>query len=472
MQEPLTFFDKLWEQHLVAKISDVNDLLAIDRLVLHDMSGSMALQTLEKSGRLPIRPQQVFTVVDHFVRTNPGRGSMDARTPEGLERMEITRASTSRLGMRLFDVGDIHQGVTHVVATEFGIALPGMTIVCGDSHTCTLGGIGALAWGIGASEGTHVLATQTLMQSKPKSMRINFNGELPPGVESKDLILYLIGLIGAQAGIGYAVEFAGPVIRAMPVEGRLTLCNMAVEFSAKYGLVAPDDLTYAYLAGREYSPKGADWDRAVAFWRTLPSDPEAHFDQEISIDCSLLKPQITWGTSPQHVFNIGDRVPDPATAVDAAARESAERALQYMELAPGADLQSIAIEGAYIGSCTNARLSDLREAAKILRGRKVADGVTAICTPGSTSVKRAAEAEGLDVIFKAAGFEWHESACGNCGAIGNQQFIGKRIVSTTNRNFENRQGRGTKTHLASPSTVAASSVLGRIAHPGQLIAGA
>ncbi|MGE3923221.1 MAG: aconitase family protein, partial [Lautropia sp.] len=309
---------------------------------------------------------------------------------------------------------------------------------------------------------------QTILQAKPKSMRIRFDGRLAPGTESKDLILHLIGRLGAQSGIGYAAEFTGDVIRDMSVESRLTLCNMGVEFSAKYVFVPPDDKTFAYLEGREYSPKGAAWDRAVAHWRALASDEDAVFDREERFDCTGLAPQVTWGISPQHVAGIGDRVPDPADAVDAEARQSMERALAYIGLAPGTPLAGVPIEAAYIGSCTNARLSDLRAAAKLLEGRRVADGVQAVCVPGSTSVKRAAEAEGLDRIFIAAGFEWHESGCGLCGGMGNPRFAGRRVISTTNRNFENRQGRGARTHLASPLTVAASALSGRIADPRPL----
>ena len=347
-----------------------------------------------------------------------------------------------------------------MAAPELGIAFPGATLVCCDSHTSTNGGVGALAFGIGASEAEHVLATQTLAQSRPRTMRVTFTGALVPGVYAKDMILALIGQIGAQGGIGYATEFAGPAVNDLSVEGRLTLCNMAIEFSCKYGFVPPDEKTIEYLRGSEFSPTGEDWDRAVAYWRTLPSDKGAVFDREVTVDCSQLEPQITWGISPQQVVSVAGHVPDPAMAVDAEARQLGERALDYMKLSAGQALAGVPIDVAYIGSCTNARLSDLRAAAAVLAGRKVKAGVQAICVPGSTPVKRAAEAEGLDRIFKEAGFEWHESACGFCGHIGDNRFANLRVVSTTNRNFEGRQGPLTRTHLASPATVAASAIAG------------
>jgi 3-isopropylmalate/(R)-2-methylmalate dehydratase large subunit len=355
------------------------------------------------------------------------------------------------------------QGIAHVVAPELGIALPGTTLVCCDSHTCTVGGVGALAWGIGASEAEHVLATQTLAQAKPKNMRVRFEGDLPRGVYAKDLVLALIGRVGANGGIGYAVEFAGSAIAQLPIEGRLTLCNMAVEFSAKYGFVPPDALTFEYLRGKAYAPQGAAWDDAVAYWRGLRTDPAARFDAEVVIDVSALAPQVTWGTSPQHVCAAHDRVPAPSAERDDEARTEAQKALDYMQLSAGQALCGVPIDVAYIGSCTNARLSDLRVAAQVLKGHKVKPGVQAICVPGSTPVKLAAEAEGLDRIFIDAGFEWHASACGFCGHIGDDRFANLRVISTTNRNFKGRQGPLTRTHLASPATVAASALAGCIA---------
>jgi 3-isopropylmalate/(R)-2-methylmalate dehydratase large subunit len=372
------------------------------------------------------------------------------------------RQLSRELGITLVDVDDPRQGITHVIAPELGLALPGLTMVCGDSHTCTLGGVGALGWGIGTSEGTHVLATQTLVEARPRTMRVRFDGMLPPGVTAKDMVLALIGRLGAAGGQGFAVEFAGPAVRALPVEARLTLCNMAVEFSAKYGFVPADDSTFDFLHGRAFAPRDAAWDRAVAHWRSLATDADAVFDAEVVVDAGALEPTVTWGTSPQHVVAVSGPVPDPADLPDAASRALAERALAYQQLRPGMRLTEVPIDVAYLGTCTNARLSDLRLAADFLRGRAVAAGVTAICVPGSAAVKRQAEAEGLHRVFTAAGFEWHDPGCGMCGS-GRGRFEDVRVISTSNRNFENRQGRRTRTHLASPLTVVASAVAGRIA---------
>jgi 3-isopropylmalate/(R)-2-methylmalate dehydratase large subunit len=451
-----TFFDKVWDDHVAAKLGDDADLLQIDRLVLHELSGSQAVRALSEAGRTPMSRGQVFTVIEHLISTKPGRGPNDSVSKSGPIMIETTRKASREWGFHFIDYDDPRQGIAHVVAPELGIAFPGATLVCCDSHTSTVGGVGALAWGIGASEAEHVLATQTLAQSRPKRMRVNFEGALGAGVYSKDMILALIGRVGAQGGIGYAVEFAGAVVRALPIEARLTICNMSIEFSAKYGFVPPDEATIAFLEGREFSPKGEAWDAAVAYWRSLPTDAGATFDREVTVDCNTLGPQVTWGTSPQQVGSIEDRVPEPSDPAD-------EKALGYMRLEPGTSLRGIPIDVAYIGSCTNARLSDLRAAAAVLKGRKVKAGVQAVCVPGSTPVKRAAEAEGLDRIFRDAGFEWHESACGFCGHIGDNRFSDLRVVSTTNRNFEGRQGPRTRTHLASPATVAASAIEGCLA---------
>ena len=462
---PSTFFDKAWNDHVIARLGDDADLLQIDRLVLHELSGSQAVTALAKAGRRPVSRGQVFTVIEHLISTKPGRGPTDSVSKSGPVMIEATRRASREWGFHFIDFDDPRQGIAHVVAPELGIAFPGATLVCCDSHTSTVGGVGALAWGIGASEAEHVLATQALAQSRPRQMRVAFEGELRDGVYAKDMILALIGRIGAQGGIGFATEFAGSAIRSLPIEGRLTVCNMSIEFSCKYGFVPPDDATIDFLAGREFSPQGEAWDAAVAYWRSLPTEPGAAFDREVAIDCSTLEPQVTWGISPQQVTSIEGRVPDPADAQDSEARTLAERALGYMQLEPGTALRGLPIDVAYIGSCTNARLSDLRAAAAVLEGRKVKPGVQAVCVPGSTPVKRAAEAEGLDRVFKEAGFEWHESACGFCGHIGDDRFANLRVVSTTNRNFEGRQGPKTRTHLASPATVAASAIAGSIADP-------
>jgi len=454
--EGRTFFDKVWDDHVIAKLGDDAALLQIDRLVLHELSGSQAVTALAKAGRKPMSREQVFTVIEHLISTKPGRGPTDSPSPSGPIMIEATRKASREWGFHFIDYDDPRQGIAHVVAPEQGIAFPGATLVCCDSHTSTVGGVGALAWGIGASEAEHVLATQTLAQSKPKALRVTFDGRLREGVYAKDMILALIGRIGAQGGIGYATEFAGAAVASLPIEGRLTICNMAIEFQSKYGFVPPDDSTIEYLANRAFSPKGAAWDEAVRYWRTLATDEGAAFDQEVTIDCDAFAPQVTWVTSPQHVTSIDGIVPRPSDSGE-------EKALGYMRLEPGTPLLGLAIDVAYIGSCTNARLSDLRAAAAVLEGRKVKAGVQAVCVPGSTPVKHAAEAEGLDLVFKEAGFEWHESACGFCGSIGDNRFSDLRVVSTTNRNFEGRQGPKTRTHLASPATVAASAIAGCIA---------
>jgi 3-isopropylmalate/(R)-2-methylmalate dehydratase large subunit len=468
VKAPSTFLDKVWREHVIEKVAGDVDLLQIDRLILHELSGSQALRALKQAGRRPDTPRQIVTIIDHLISTRPGRHGIESMSPSGPQMISATREESRAFALPFIDFDDVRQGISHVVATEQGIAFPGCTLVCCDSHTSTVGGIGALAWGIGASEAEHVLATQTILQAKPKALRVRFDGVPGNGVFAKDMILALIGRVGAQAGIGYAVEFAGSAVQSMSLEGRMTLCNMAIEFSCKYGFVPPDDATIDYLHGRPSSPREEDWDRAVEHWRTLRSDDDARFDTELSLDCSDLQPQVTWGTSPQHAMAITDRVPDPAQMADAESRQLAQRALDYIRLAPGTPIAGVPIDAAYIGSCTNARLSDLRAAAAVVAGRKVSPGVQAVCVPGSTPVKRAAEAEGLDRIFREAGFEWRESACGLCASLGDTRFDDLRVISTTNRNFEGRQGAKTRTHLASPATVAASAVAGCIADPRRL----
>lgn len=463
-----TFLDKVWDEHVIMPLGPGTDLLQVDRLVLHELSGSQAVRALAEAGRSPMNREQVYTMIEHLISTRPGRGPNESPSASGPVMIETTRRASRDWGFHFIDYDDPRQGIAHVVAPEQGIAFPGATLVCCDSHTSTVGGVGALAWGIGASEAEHVLATQALAQARPRAMRVNFDGVLPPGVTAKDMALALIAQVGAQGGIGYAVEYAGAAVRSLPVEGRMTLCNLSVEFSAKYGFVPPDDTTLAWLYGRPRAPQGAAWEQAAAHWRTLRSDDDAVFDREVALDCTRLVPQVTWGTSPQHAIGIDARVPDPASASDAEARQLAVRSLEYMQLTPGTPIAGTPVDVAYIGSCTNARLSDLRAAAAVLRGRKVKAGVQALCVPGSTPVKRAAEAEGLDRIFRAAGFEWLESACGFCGATGDLRFADRRVISSTNRNFEGRQGPRTRTHLASPATVAASAIAGAIADPRRI----
>jgi 3-isopropylmalate/(R)-2-methylmalate dehydratase large subunit len=457
---PRTLFDKLWTSHLVRELGEGVALLAIDRIFLHERTGSVALKSLKDTGRAVLDPSRVFCTMDHIVDTTAGRGD-ETRMPGGTAFIVETREAAQAAGIHLFDVRDPLQGIVHVISPELGIVLPGATVVCPDSHTCTQGAMGAFAWGIGSTEAEHALATGTLRVKRPKTMRVRFEGQLPAGVTAKDMTLALIASHGSVGGNGYAVEYAGAAVEALEIEARLTLCNMATEFSAVTGFIAPDDKTFAYLQGRAHAPAGAEWERAVAAWRALRTDEGAVFDKEIVIDVSDLSPMITWGTSPQHAVPIRASVPQQAASGTTA--EAYLRALQYMDLQPGVALESLKIDAAFIGSCTNSRLSDLRRAANILRGQRVAAGVRAICVPGSMSVKRAAEAEGLDQVFRDAGFEWRESGCSMCFFAGGESFgEQERVVSSTNRNFESRQGPQTRTHLASPETVAASAVAGHL----------
>lgn len=458
---PRSLFEKLWQAHLVKELEGGAALLAIDRIFLHERTGSVALKSLDEAQREVVDPSRVFCTMDHIVDTYAGRGD-ETRMPGGTAFILETRAAARAAGIRLFDVRDPLQGIVHVISPELGIVLPGATVVCPDSHTCTQGALGAFAWGIGSTEAEHALATGTLRVNRPKTMRVRFEGRRPAGVTAKDFALALIARFGSAGGNGYAVEFAGSAVRELDIEARLTLCNMATEFSAMTGMIAPDERTFEYLRGRPFAPTGATWDRAVESWRELSSDAGAKFDVDVEIDVSTLAPMITWGTSPQHAVAIDGVVPEQAAS--GSGPEAYARALQYMDLAPGTPLASLPIAAAFIGSCTNSRISDLRRAAALLRGRKVAPGVRAICVPGSMSVKRQAEAEGLDKIFVEAGFEWRESGCSMCFFAGGESFGAReRVVSSTNRNFESRQGPETRTHIASPETVAASAIAGHIA---------
>ena len=458
-----TIVEKIWSQHLVADLADGASLIYVDRVLLHERTGSIALKSLAETGR-PVRsPGQALVCMDHIVDTFADR-SDDTTLPGGKAFIQETRAAAAAARIRVLDIDDPSQGIVHVVSPELGLAQPGLTIVCPDSHTCTQGGVGALAWGIGSTEGEHALATQTLAIRRPKMMRVTFEGELGAGVTAKDMILHLIGAHSASGGAGHAVEFAGSAVEALSIEGRLTLCNMAVEFAAWTGLCPPDQKTLAYLRGRPLAPEGTLWDQAAADWLALRSDPDAVYDTEILIDAAQIAPMITWGVSPQHAIAITGDVPDPAAFADPRQRDGAEAALAYMDLEPGVPLIGLPIQSAFIGSCTNGRLSDLRAAAAVLRGRHVAPGVRAIVVPGSMRVRAAAEAEGLDRVFLDAGFEWRKSGCSMCFFAGGEHFAEReRVVTSTNRNFENRQGQGVRSHLASPATVAASAVAGRLA---------
>ncbi|MBH1963067.1 MAG: 3-isopropylmalate dehydratase large subunit [Comamonadaceae bacterium] len=463
---PQSLFEKIWAQR---RIEDLNAdgslaLMHIDRVMLHERMGGVALRSLAER-QLPVRNrQQVFATIDHIADTRPGRTEDTTLMPGGVEFIRVTRDESRKSGIHFFDINDPRQGIVHVISPEQGIVLPGITLVCPDSHTCTQGAFGALAWGIGSSEAEHALATRTLRVRKPRSMRVTFTGKLAPGVGAKDLALALIARHGADGAQRCVVEFDGPVIRDMSIEARQTLCNMAVEFSAFTALIAPDEKVFSTLQGRPFAPSGAQWDEALASWRNLKSDEGASFDVELQMDVSDLAPMVTWGTSPQHACGVDDVVPGGTQA--------AERALAYMDVHPGDKLVDLPIQAAFIGSCTNGRLSDLQVAAEVLRGRHVAPHIRAICVPGSTSVKREAEALGLDRVFKDAGFEWRESGCSMCFFSGGESFgVAERVISTTNRNFEGRQGPQTRTHLASPATVAASALSGRIADPRPFLKG-
>ena len=460
MAEPRTLFRKVWDDHVVIKLGDDTALLHIDRHLLHDLGGSRGLLDIKSRGLKVHNPELTFATPDHAISSAPNRSGT---SKVGLELLAALRAETSASGITLFDVGQAGQGIVHVIGPELGLSIPGSLIVCGDSHTCTHGGMGALAFGIGSSELAHVLATQTLIQRRPKTMLARFEGRMAPGVTPKDLILALIGHIGAAAGTGYAVEYAGSAIRDMGIEGRLTVCNLSIELGAKVGLVAPDETTYAYLKGRPYAPIGKLWDEAVAAWRELPSDPGAAYDRVVEIDASGLAPQITWGISPEHVIGVDSVIPDPSHLPDPEKRQAAATALDYMGLTPGRKIAGTPVDWVFIGSCTNSRLTDLRAAAAVASGRKVSSRVRAWVVPGSEAVKQAAEAEGLDRIFKDAGFEWREPGCSMClAANGETVPPGQRSVSTSNRNFIGRQGPQARTHLASPAMAAAAAIAGII----------
>jgi len=457
-------FEKIWSRHGVAEGPGGHVLLYIDRHLLHEGSTS-AFGWLAKSGRAVRRPDLTFATADHYVLTSPGSPAPDA---EVRSMVESLGQHTGQQGIVYFGVGDARRGIVHIIGPEQGLTLPGITLVCGDSHTATHGAFGALAFGIGSTEVEHVMATQTLWQKKPKVLRITVEGRLPDGVNAKDVILAIIARIGAGGGVGHAVEYAGSAIRAMSMDERMTVCNMSIEAGARAGMVAPDETTFAYLQGRPFAPRGDAWGKALAYWETLPSDADAKFDREVELSANEIAPTVTWGTSPQDALPITGRVPDPAAIGDDARRESMERALAYMGLRPGTPLSEVTVDRVFIGSCTNSRLEDLRAAARVVKGRRAM--VPAWIVPGSGLVKRAAEAEGLDRVFVEAGFEWREAGCSMCvGMNGETAREGERVASTSNRNFEGRQGKGARTHLMSPAMAAAAAVTGRLTDVRRLV---
>jgi len=462
MAQPRTLFDKIWDSHVVEVQDDGTCVLYIDRHLVHEVTSPQAFEGLRQAGRAVRRSEATLAVADHNVPTTDRSRGIDDE--ESRIQVETLAKNCADFGVELFTMDDVRNGIVHIVGPEQGFTLPGMTIVCGDSHTATHGAFGSLAFGIGTSEVEHVLATQTLLQKPAKNMRITIEGDLPLGVTAKDLTLAVIGKIGTAGGTGHVIEYAGEAIRSLSMEGRMTVCNMAIEGGARAGLIAPDDKTLDYIRGRPMAPKGAAWEQAEAYWRTLPSDPGATYDRELTLKAADIAPLVTWGTSPEDVVAITSAVPDPAAFEDENKRLAAQRSLDYMGLTPGTPMQEVSIEKVFIGSCTNGRIEDLRAAAKIAEGRQVADGVHAMIVPGSGLVKEQAESEGLDRIFIEAGFDWREPGCSMCLAMNADKLKpGERCASTSNRNFEGRQGRGGRTHLVSPAMAAAAAVSGTLA---------
>jgi 3-isopropylmalate/(R)-2-methylmalate dehydratase large subunit len=472
---PRTLYDKIWDAHVVETRDDGTSLIYIDRHLVHEVTSPQAFEALRSNGRKVRRPDLTLAVPDHNLPTTARRDAAGMRVPiadpESAAQLAALERNAPEFGIAYIGATDAQQGIVHVVGPEQGFSLPGATIVCGDSHTASHGGIGALAFGIGTSEVEHVLATQTLLLKRARTMEVRVEGALGPGVTPKDLILHIIGRIGAGGGTGHVIEYRGSVFEAMSVEGRLTVCNMSIEAGARAGLIAPDKVTFEYLAGRPYAPEGEEWERAVAWWRSLRSDPGAVFDKTVVIDAGEVEPTVTWGTSPEDVVAIGGSVPQPDSFADPAKQEAARKSLAYMGLAPGQKLSEVPIENVFIGSCTNSRIEDLRAAADVLRGRRKADGVRwAIVVPGSGLVKAQAEAEGLDKVFIEAGLEWREPGCSACLAMNPDKVpAGERCASTSNRNFVGRQGPGARTHLMSPAMAAAAAVTGKLTDVRELV---
>ncbi len=463
---PRTLAEKVWDAHVVRAAAGEPDLLYVDLHLVHEVTSPQAFEGLRLTGRKVRRPDLTIATEDH---NTPTTTLLRIEDPISRTQIEALRSNCAEFGVRLHSLGDAQQGVVHVLGPQIGLTQPGMTIVCGDSHTSTHGAFGALAFGIGTSQVEHVLATQTLPQDTPKTMAVTIDGELQPGVTAKDLVLALITQVGTGAGRGHVVEYRGSAIRALSMEGRMTIANMSIEWGAKAGMIAPDETTFAYMQGRQYAPTGADWDAAVAYWRTLATDEGATFDAEITLDASSVRPFVTWGTNPGQGTTLDGVVPDPAGMPDEATRSAAERALVYMDLAPGTPIRDIPVDVVFVGSCTNGRIEDLRAAAEVLRGRRVADGVRMLVVPGSAAVRETAMAEGLDKVFSDAGAEWRFAGCSMClGMNPDTVAAGQRAASTSNRNFEGRQGKGSRTHLVSPPVAAATAVVGRFATPADL----
>jgi 3-isopropylmalate/(R)-2-methylmalate dehydratase large subunit len=472
-----TLAEKIWDSHVVHAAEGEPDLLYVDLHLVHEVTSPQAFDGLRLAQRGVRRPDLTIATEDHNVPTTgitgpgvplagPGSPITD---PVSRTQVETLRKNCAEFGVRLYPMGDAGQGIVHVIGPQLGLSQPGMTIVCGDSHTSTHGAFGALAFGIGTSEVEHVLATQTLPQQRPRTMAVTVRGSLPDGVTAKDLILAIVARIGTGGGQGYVLEYRGEAVRDLSMEGRLTVCNMSIEAGARAGLVAPDDTTFAYLEGRPHAPKGAAWEAALDRWRSLPTDDDAAFDHEVVIDAAVLTPYVTWGTNPGQALPLDSAVPDPGSLDDPGERAAAERALAYMDLTPGTPLRDIAVDTVFVGSCTNGRMEDLRAAAAVLRGRKVAGGVRMLVVPGSMAVRAQAQAEGLDAVFTAAGAQWRSAGCSMCLGMNPDTLApGERSASTSNRNFEGRQGKGGRTHLVSPAVAAATAVTGRLTSPADL----
>ena len=463
-----TLAEKVWDAHVVRAVDGEPDLLYIDLHLVHEVTSPQAFEGLRMNGRRVRRPDLTLATEDHNTPTLNILAPI--ADPVSRNQVETLRRNAAEFGIRIHSLGDRDQGVVHIIGPQLGVTQPGMTIVCGDSHTSTHGAFGALAFGIGTSEVEHVLATQTLPQKKPRMMAVNINGDLPPGVTAKDVVLALIAKVGTGGGQGYIVEYRGSTIEQLSMEGRMTICNMSIEWGAKAGMIAPDETTLAYLKGRPHAPEGGDWEAAVEYWRTLRSDDDAHFDAQVDIDATRLTPFVTWGTNPGHGVPLGGVVPAPEDFESEVERATARRALEYMDLAPGTPMREIAVDTVFLGSCTNGRIEDLRLAASVLRGRRIAEGVRMLVVPGSARVRLQAELEGLDKIFLASGAEWRAAGCSMClGMNPDQLSPGERSASTSNRNFEGRQGKGGRTHLVSPAVAAATAVTGHLAAPADLI---